>query len=82
MQDWLVAQLAAGLPAFQGSIVEGTLAVDQALLNQLLAAVLTQTKREVSGPPAVDHQVLLSKVSAASIRLEAGRLLIDFKAQV
>ena len=34
MREWTEAQLAAGLPAFAGSTISGTLAVKQELLNE------------------------------------------------
>ena len=37
MREWFEAQLAAGLPAFAGTVVSGTLAVKQEALNELLA---------------------------------------------
>ena len=45
MREWIEAQLAAGLPAFAGSAMSGTVAVKQEALNELIAKWLANKPR-------------------------------------
>lgn len=84
MDEWLQAQLAAGLPAFRGSTVSGTLALNQDLLNELLANWLASQTSEARGgsPAAFDVNRLLPMLKQASIRVEPGTVLVDFQVGV
>jgi len=82
MREWLMAQLDAGLPAFQGSMVEGTLAVNETALNELLAQWRAQPRERTPSPAPFDAGALLDKVSNVAIRLEPSRMLIDFTLKV
>jgi hypothetical protein len=81
MDEWMRAQLAAGLPAFRGSAIAGTLAVNQELLNELLAKWLSQ---QVQGAASTGTDVnqLLPFLKQASIRAETGKVLVDFQVSV
>ena len=77
MRDWIEAQLAAGLPAFAGSHMSGTLALKQELLNELLGRWLTESAPGT--PPRLPDLAPVKRVvKGAAVRAEAGRLLIDF----
>ena len=78
MREWLERQLAAGLPAFAGSQVTGTLVVRQDAINELIAAWLTGTGAPVAGP-ALDVTRIKSAIKSAAVRGEPGRILVDFE---
>ncbi len=80
MRDWFEAQLAAGLPAFAGSHVSGTLAVKQELLNELLAKWLADGGP--IGATRLDVGAAKRAVKSASVRAEAGTLLVDFEISI
>lgn len=83
MDEWLQAQLAAGLPAFRGSAVAGTVALNQELLNELLAQWLAaQAGGGSATPGALDVNRLLPLLKHAAIRVEQGTLLVDFQISV
>jgi hypothetical protein len=79
MREWFQSQLAAGLPAFTGSTVTGTLVVQQELLNDLLARVLSESaaRGEVLTAPLARGRAL-SALKSVVVRAEAGKLLVDF----
>lgn len=81
MDEWLQAQLAAGLPAFRGSTVSGTVALNEELLNELLAnwRAAQTSAADASPRPAVDITRLLPMLKQASIRVEPGAVLVDFQ---
>jgi hypothetical protein len=81
MREWFDAQLAAGLPAFAGTTMSGTVAVKQELLNELLAGWLNNGN---PGRPAVpvDLDRLKTFVKRAAVRAEAGTVLVDFTVAV
>ena len=80
MREWIEAQLKAGLPAFAGSKIAGTLAVKQELINELLAQWLADTTQP-SGTVKTLPDLSQSKnvVKEAVIRAEPGVVLVDFK---
>jgi hypothetical protein len=80
MDEWMRAQLAAGLPAFRGSAIAGTLAVNQELLNKLLTQWLAAGGSAPVGAP--DVRQLLPFLKRAALRAEEGRLLVDFQVAV
>jgi hypothetical protein len=82
MDDWVRAQLAEGLPAFRGSAIAGTLAVNQDLLNDLLAQWLSQRDRSQGTATGPDVHQLLKFLKQASIRAETGTVLVDFQISV
>jgi hypothetical protein len=81
MDEWMRAQLAAGLPAFRGSAIAGTLAVNQELLNELLAQWLSQQARGAAST-GTDVNQLLPFLKQASIRAETGKVLVDFQVSI
>ena len=78
MREWIQAQLGAGLPAFKGTTISGTLAVKEELLNEMLAQWLTMKQVPRSAPPALDASSSLRVIKRAAIRAEAGKILVDF----
>lgn len=83
MRDWLEAQLAAGLPGLKGSMVSGTLAVKQELVNEFLARWLAEAgHRSEATAPAADLSRAAGFVKEAAVRAEPGTLLVDFKIAV
>jgi len=83
MDEWLQAQLAAGLPALRGSAISGTVAVNQELLNELLANWLAaQSGAGGATPGGLDVNRLLPLLKHAAIRVEQGTLLVDFEISV
>ena len=81
MREWIEAQLAAGLPAFAGSHLAGTVAVKQELLNELIATWLASSGGGASGPP-FDLARARAAVKSASVRGEPGRILVDFEIRI
>jgi hypothetical protein len=81
MREWLEAQLAAGLPAFSGSAMSGTLAVKQELLNELLAKWL-QTQTLANSAQPFDTARLKTFVTSAAVRVEPGTVLVDFQVSI
>lgn len=82
MDEWVRAQLAAGLPAFRGSAIAGTVAVNQELLNELLAQWLAAQARGGAASGALDVRQLLPFLKQAAVRAEEGRVLVDFEVSV
>jgi hypothetical protein len=78
MRDWIAAQLAAGLPAFAGSKLSGTLVVKQEAVNELIAKWLAADSAP-SEAPRVDLRVLRTAIKSATVRAETGKLLIDIE---
>ena len=81
MREWIERQLAAGLPAFGGSSVTGTLALKQELLNELVTEWLTATTTGGTTPP-VDIERLKPLVKRLAVRAEPGTVLVDFTVAV
>jgi hypothetical protein len=81
MAEWITRQLSEGLPAFAGSRAAGTLAVDQALVNELIAKWLAGDNTS-AGTLRVELAKLRQVIKSASVRGEAGRILIDFEIRV
>jgi hypothetical protein len=82
MHEWIEAQLAAGLPAFAGSTVSGTMAVKQELVNELIAKWLANDTPLGGGPARFDFSKARSAVKHARIRGEAGTILLDFDIRI
>ena len=84
MDEWMRAQLAAGLPALSGSTITGTVALNQDLLNELVAKWLAATGERAGAPAGAPDlgQQLLPFLKQASIRAETGRVLVDFHISV
>jgi hypothetical protein len=82
MREWIEAQLAAGLPAFTGSTVSGTMAVKQELLNELLTKWLANDTAPGGGAARFDFSKVRSAVKHARIRGEAGTILLDFDIRI
>jgi hypothetical protein len=82
MRDWFEAQLATGFPALAGSTVQGTLALRQELLNELLAKWLAETQRPEGVTPRLDLRPGLRFLRSAAVRVEPGTVLVDFKIAV
>jgi hypothetical protein len=78
MRDWLDAQLAAGLPAFQGTTVSGTVAVKQELLTELLTKWLVNVQPGAAQIAAVDVERAKGFIKSAVVRAEPGTVLVDF----
>ena len=76
MRDWIATQLAAGLPAFAGSRLSGTLAVQQDAVNELIAKWLAGDGA-ASEAPRVDLRIVRAAIKSATVRAENGKLLID-----
>jgi hypothetical protein len=81
LRDWLEAQLAAGLPAFTGSAVAGTLAMKTDLLNELIGQWLTAPSNAAGAPP-INVDQLKPLVKAVTLRAESGAVLVDFRIAV
>jgi len=81
MDEWLRAQLEAGLPVLEGSTASGTLAVREELANELLARWLAGAGQPPprEGFPAAR---LLAFLKAVSVRAEQGTILIDFQIRI
>jgi hypothetical protein len=85
MREWIEAQLAAGLPAFAGSHLSGTVAVTPDVLNELIARWLggvAEPAPVAGGRPAVDASTARAFIKSAAIRAEPGRLLVDFEIRI
>jgi hypothetical protein len=82
MREWFEAQLAAGLPAFAGSAISGTVAIKQELINELLAKWLIDNARSSDAKPTLDFGKTAGVVKQAAVRAETGTLLIDFEIAV
>jgi hypothetical protein len=83
MQQWIQSQLAAGLPAFAGTSISGTLAVTQELLNELIATWLREQSALGASPDSgVDFRGALTTVKTLAVRAEPGRVLVDFSIAV
>jgi hypothetical protein len=79
MDEWIQAQLKAGLPALRGSVIAGTVALNQELLNELVAKWLAASGERAGVPSgASDLGHLLPFLKQASIRAETGTVLVDF----
>ena len=78
MREWLDAQFAAGLPAFSGTSISGTVAVKQDLLNELLSKWLAETVTPRNTSPPIDINRAKTFVRSATVRAEAGTVLVDF----
>jgi hypothetical protein len=76
MEEWLAAQLAAGLPAFTGSQISGTVAVTPEVFNELIAKWLTGE----SLPPqtsALAPTLMRKAIKSARVRAEHDRIFVD-----
>jgi hypothetical protein len=83
MHEWVQAQLAAGLPAFRGSAISGTVALNQELLNELLAQWLAAKAQGANGSAGgFDLSHLLPFLEQARVSAEAGTVLVDFQISV
>ena len=83
MDEWIQAQLAAGLPALRGSVITGTVALNQELLNELVAKWLAATGEPTSTRSgAADLRQLRPFLKQASIRAETGTVLVDFQISI
>jgi hypothetical protein len=83
MHEWVQAQLAAGLPAFRGSAISGTVALNQELLNELLAqwlAAKAQSANRSAGGFDLSH--ILSFLEQARVSVEAATVRVDFQISV
>jgi len=84
MTEWLKEQLASGLPGLRGTTISGTVAVHDALINELLTKWL-DTERGGGAPPGpggagmAEMRRALAFVRRMAVRTEAGRLLVDFE---
>lgn len=81
MRDWIQNQLNAGLPAFEGTSISGTVAVTQELMNELLSAWLAEASTGAR-TRGLDVGPALRCVKEATVRAETGRLLVDFRLAV
>ena len=77
-------QIENGFPAFAGTKLSGTVAVEQSLLNDLLQEWLTATAQPKSPAPTsgVDLTSLRKLVKEASVRADQGVVMVDFKIAV
>jgi hypothetical protein len=83
MEEWIQAQLAAGLPAFAGTAISGTVAVKQELLNEVLARwIAEQGGRTSARAGAIDMTQAMRHLKHAAVRAEGGTLSVDFKVEV
>ena len=82
MREWLEAQLAAGLPAFAGSAMSGTVAVKQEALNELIAKWLANNTPSSTGAAGLDLSKVRAAVKHARIRGETGTILLDFEVRI
>jgi hypothetical protein len=76
MQEWIAAQLAAGLPAFAGSTISGTVAVSPDAINELIAGWLAGTGVR-AGSPEIDLTRVRAALKSARVRVDRDRILID-----
>jgi hypothetical protein len=79
MADWITKQLAEGFPALAGSRASGTIAVDQALVNELIAQWLAGSDPGRGTVPRVDLAKVREVIKSATVRSEVGKILIDFE---
>jgi hypothetical protein len=79
MREWLQAQLENGFPAFAGSAVKGTLAIEQGAANDLLARWLTEATQPETERPASTVRSTLRLIKVLKIRAEPGTILLDFE---
>jgi len=82
MREWIEAQLAAGLPAFAGSAMSGTVAVKQEALNELIAKWLANNTPSGTGGANVDLSLVRAAIKQARIRGETGTILLDFDIRI
>jgi hypothetical protein len=82
MREWIEAQLAAGLPAFAGSAISGTVAVKQEALNELIAKWLANNIPSSSGGAKFDLSLARAAIKQATIRAETGTILLDFDIRI
>ena len=82
MRDWIEAQLAAGLPAFAGSAIAGTVAVKQEALNELIAKWLANNTPSSTGGANFDLGLARAAIKQARIRGETGTILLDFEVRI
>jgi hypothetical protein len=82
MRDWFEAQLAAGLPAFSGTSISGTLAIKQEAVNELLANWLAASATPEGAKPPFDVGRARQFLKSAAVRAEPGTLLVDFHVTV
>ena len=82
MREWIEAQLAAGLPAFAGSALSGTVAVKQEALNELIANWLATDSVAKTASASFDLTRARAAVKQARIRGEAGTILLDFDIRI
>jgi hypothetical protein len=80
MTDWVAKQLAAGLPAFAGTAISGTVAVKDDLVNELLQQWLA-ARGGAAGPP-LDLEQIKPFIKSATVRAEHGAVLVDFSISV
>jgi hypothetical protein len=82
MNEWLRKQAESGFPAFAGSSLSGTIALQQDLVNDVLAELLGSSGASAERPQPVDLAALRRMVKRVAIRSEVGRLLVDFSVSV
>jgi hypothetical protein len=83
MDEWIQAQLAAGLPALRGTAVSGTLALSEDLLNELVKQWLAAQREAPAGAsPSFPVHALLPFLEHAEVRAHPGAVLIDFQVRV
>jgi hypothetical protein len=82
MRAWLEAQLAAGLPAFAGSEMSGTVAVKQEALNELIATWLAANTPASTAPAKFDLSRARAAIKQARIRGETGTILLGFDIRI
>ena len=82
MREWFEAQLAAGLPAFAGSNITGTLALKPELFNELIARWLAGEIAATASGSHPDLSTVRRAVRSASVRVETGAVLVDFEIRI
>jgi hypothetical protein len=82
MDEWIQAQLAAGLPAFAGTAISGTVVINQELINELLARWVAGQGSAGGSTGGVDLRAATRHLKQVALRAETGRLALDFRVEV
>ena len=82
MQDWLMAQMRDGFPAFRGASLAGTIPVKEELINELLAEWLAQAPAGASAQPPFDLNQFVSFIKTLSIHADAGVVTVHVDARI
>jgi hypothetical protein len=82
MQDWLRQQVANGFQAFAGTVVSGSIHLNETVVNELLAALLRDAVRSEATVPATDARSVVRLVQSARVRIQEGAVVLDVELRV